>query len=123
VRDTANKLTQGLDFLCLQQCCLSPLAAGNFLPELTVGPLKLSRPLSHHPLKLHGNPALGFEICASFVLSSSSALRGNNRGLQRDGLQRPLKKADVPQARDEFAPERGKLGTLIVVGQHDKGLI
>jgi hypothetical protein len=78
VRYTANKLTQRLDFLCLQQCRLSPLATGNFLPKLTVRPLKLSRPLTHQPLELHGDPALCFKVRASFILPSSSALGGND---------------------------------------------
>ena len=123
MRYAADKLAQRLDLLCLQQCCLSPLATRNFFPELTVRPLKLCRPLGHQSLQLDGDPALGFKVRTSFILSSSSALCGNHRGLQRDGLQRALEKADVTQAHDQLASERGKLGTFIMVGQYDKGLI
>ena len=123
MRYPADKLAQRLDFLCLQQRCLGPLATRNFFPELTVRPLKVSRSLRHQSLQFGSGAALRLKVRTSLILSSSSALCGKYRGLKRDGLQRALEKAHVTQANDQLAPERGKLATFIVVGQYDKGLI
>ena len=62
MRYTADKLAQRLDFLCLQQRCLGPLATRNFFSELTVRPLKVSRPLGHQPLQVNRNSPAGLEV-------------------------------------------------------------
>jgi hypothetical protein len=86
VRYPTDKLAQRLDLLRLQQCCLSPLAPCYFFPELTVRPLKVSRSLRHQSLQFGSGTALGFKVRTSFILSASSAFRGNYGGLQRYGL-------------------------------------
>jgi hypothetical protein len=86
VCDTADKLAQRLDLLCLQKRGLGLLASRYFLPEFAVRPFKVGRSLGHQTLKLRRGPALSFKIFASFILSSSSALCGNYRRLKGDGL-------------------------------------
>ena len=92
---TPHQLTQCLDFLCLQQRCLGPLATRNFFPELTVRSLKVSRSLRHQSLQFGGGAALRLKVRTSLILSPSGALCGKDRGLKRDGLQRALEKATL----------------------------
>src|SRR3954467_11680545 len=101
--NTADKLSQSLDFLRLQQRCLGPFATRYFFTELAIGPLKVRGSLGHQAFEHLRRVALTFEVRACFILPPSGAFSRNNSRLKRNGLQGTLKEAHVAQALDYFS--------------------
>ena len=80
---TADELAEGLDFLRLKECRLSPLAARDFFSKFAVRLFKVGRSLGDQLLQLDRSSALRLEVRAGFILAFARAFCREHCRLKR----------------------------------------